>query len=240
MNIDQNSKPPPAPTPLSPPIQNDIDLSPATADPYTIPDTPYISPHSNRATDGNVSAYDPTAFDSEYVVRDLSGNNISNPPANTLNHNNDNIKPPNTDKQSTKHKSFVGKIKSLFSTKCVVICIIILIMIIAIAISISVYSTYSKRSQQQNTIDEIEQLKKELEKLEHQNTTNDKLKTTQHEHKTTQQTNKDNSATKRTLMSDLMNQSSSVSTHVSTTMFITIVLFTIALGMFTSFAILHL
>eukprot|EP01084_Bolivina_argentea_P236001 396952_1 len=123
--------PPPAPTPLSPPSQNDIHLSPASADPYSIPDTPYISAHSNKATDGNASSYDPKAFDSEYEIRDLSQlpHDISPQHIDSANISKNSQKPEN--KPPTKTLS--NRLKSICSKRCIIISIVIISIIIITA-----------------------------------------------------------------------------------------------------------
>ena len=139
------SQPPPqAPDPLSPP-QAQLSAAEVSHDPYSIPDTPYISPHSNRATDGNVSAYDPQAYDSEYNMKDLSASNNNRP--NIQNQANQNISNPTQQQQPVNN---VNTKKPWFTMRHIIITIVVIVIIATvIIIGIHFYSNNNKDSSQQ-------------------------------------------------------------------------------------------
>eukprot|EP01083_Nonionella_stella_P282237 960464_1 len=174
--------PPPAPIPFSPPSQNDIHLSPASADPYSIPDTPYISAHSNKTTDGNAS-YDPKAFDSEYEIRDLS----------QLPHDilPEHIVPANISKNNQQPDNKAST-KSICSKRCIIISIVIIsiIIITATIIGISLHSKSSKtRIEKTDELRHLEQELSELEQQYHNDGIDNKTITKANDTDTTQQNN---------------------------------------------------
>ena len=216
----------------TPPNTTPTPITPTSIDPYSIPDTPYISAHSNKATDGdgNLSAsYQPNAYDSEYNVKDLSARNNTHKPENKQ------LPPP-----PINHK------RSIFTLRRIIIgVVIIIIIILIIIIGINIYFKHSK----QENIKSIEELTKEETELEKKiqqlvenanNSQSMQTQTTQNQHnKHDSKESKDDN--KRRLVEDLeINTSSSLMTKISNTMFMVIVIFTIILGLFISLSILHL